>query len=176
MEAGCNDAHPRDYHHAYHLYGAAKGRNYARRPDHTYTSQLGSRLSWGANDMDDRRVGPLSRKVLIADDSDDIIETMSVLLDLLGYEVVVARDGHEALTAAEQHRPSVALLDIGMPGIDGYELARQIRARPWGRNMRLVAVTGYGRMEDKLRAGLPPGSTCTSPNQQRCRKFSERWT
>jgi CheY-like chemotaxis protein len=65
---------------------------------------------------------------------------------------VVAHDGLAALELAERERPDVAVLDIGMPGMNGYEVARSLRREHWGRGLRLIAVTGWGQDEDKRRA------------------------
>jgi signal transduction histidine kinase len=92
------------------------------------------------------------KRVLVADDNADVADTMAVLLRHCGYEVDVAHDGIEAFTAAARAKPDVALLDIGMPRMSGYELARRIRAEPWGRNLPLIAVTGWGQEEDKRNA------------------------
>lgn len=93
-----------------------------------------------------------AREVLLADDNPDALSSLALLLELAGHRVHVARDGHEALAAAEQLRPEVAILDIGMPGLNGYQVAREIRARPWGRTVRLIALTGWGRQEEQQRA------------------------
>jgi CheY-like chemotaxis protein len=92
------------------------------------------------------------RRVLVADDNHDATETLSLLLQTLGNEVRTANDGVRALEEAEAFRPDVVLLDIGMPGLDGYQVARLIRARPWGADVVLVALTGWGQEEDRLRA------------------------
>ena len=70
----------------------------------------------------------------------------------MGMRSRVANDGRVALAAAEAFRPHVALLDIGMPKLNGYEVARHIRAEPWGKAVILVAMTGWGQAEDKRRA------------------------
>jgi len=93
-----------------------------------------------------------SRRVLVADDNEDSAETMAMLLEALGNEVRVAHDGAQAVEQAEAFRPSVVLLDIGMPRVDGYEAARRIRAQAWGRDMVLVALTGWGQDEDRRRS------------------------
>jgi PAS domain S-box-containing protein len=90
--------------------------------------------------------------VLVADDNVDNAEVSATLLDLWGHEVVVAHAGYAALELAERARPQVLLLDIGMPDLNGYEVAAAVRAAPWGRDMTLVAVTGWGRDEDRRRA------------------------
>jgi CheY-like chemotaxis protein len=93
-----------------------------------------------------------SRRILVVDDNPDGVETLSRLLRLMGNEVRTAHDGQEALEAAEAFRPDVAVLDIGLPTIDGYEAARRMREQPWGRDMILVALTGWGQEEDRRRA------------------------
>ncbi|HEY0886778.1 MAG TPA: ATP-binding protein [Ramlibacter sp.] len=92
------------------------------------------------------------RSVLIADDNRDALESLAALLAMHGHEVHVAADGSEALAQAERVRPDVVLLDIGMPGLTGYEVARRIRASDWGQQMLLVALTGWGQAEDQARA------------------------
>ena len=77
---------------------------------------------------------------------------LRTLLELEGYQVWVAEDGHQGLAAVHQCRPDVALIDVGIPGINGFELARQIRATDVGPKVRLIAVTGYGREEDRRAA------------------------
>ena len=91
-------------------------------------------------------------RVLVVDDHVDAAETLAMLLRLGGHEVRVAHDADSALAAGEGFAPQVALLDIGLPGVDGHELARRLRARPWGRGVRLVALTGWGQPGDRQRA------------------------
>ena len=92
------------------------------------------------------------RRVLVADDNHDAADSLAMLLELGGHEVRVAHDGREALAIANAFRPEVALLDIAMPGMDGHEVARALRAEPWGRGVVLVALTGWGQHEDRHRA------------------------
>jgi signal transduction histidine kinase/ActR/RegA family two-component response regulator len=87
-------------------------------------------------------------KILVADDVIDSRQSLGMGLGLLGHEVRTAGDGIEALDVAAAFRPQVAILDIGMPGLDGYELAQKIRKEPWGRDMLLVALTGWGQSQD----------------------------
>jgi PAS domain S-box-containing protein len=103
------------------------------------------------------RSGPAGRaqrrlRVLVVDDNADSAETMAVLLGVWGHEVITASTGTEALELAQRRRPDVVLLDIGLPGIDGYEVARRIRATPELSETVLVAMTGYGQSEDRQRA------------------------
>jgi len=92
------------------------------------------------------------RVVLLADDNADAVEVLAELLRLHGHRVEVAHDGHEAARLAERLRPGVLVLDIGMPGLNGYEVARQVRAQPWGADALLIAATGWGQEEDRRKA------------------------
>jgi len=89
--------------------------------------------------------------ILVVDDNHDAAESMSMLLKVLGVEVRVAHDGPQALAAFEACRPRMVLLDIGMPGMDGYEVARRLRASPGVPRASLVALTGWGQDEDRKR-------------------------
>jgi CheY-like chemotaxis protein len=91
------------------------------------------------------------RCILVVDDNRDAASSLAMLLELDGHPVVTAHDGQTALAAADSHRPDVALLDIGLPIVDGYEVCRRIRQQPWGRTMILVALTGWGHDEDRAR-------------------------
>ena len=93
------------------------------------------------------------RRILVADDNSDALESLATLLELGGHEVFSAANGALALESAERNLPEVALLDIGMPKLDGYEVARRIRAQPWGRGITLVALTGWGQDSDRRRSG-----------------------
>jgi CheY-like chemotaxis protein len=98
------------------------------------------------------REPPRPRQVLIADDNRDAAESLAMLLELEGHQVTVASSGAEALEHIMRYSPDVALLDIGMPKPDGYEVARQVRSNPACKQLVLVAVTGWGQQGDKLRA------------------------
>ena len=93
-----------------------------------------------------------SRRVLIADDNRDAAESLAVLLRMDGHDVTLAYDGPQALAVLAHARPEVALLDIGMPGLNGYEVARRVRHGPLGHAITLIAVTGWGQDRDKARA------------------------
>jgi two-component system, chemotaxis family, CheB/CheR fusion protein len=94
----------------------------------------------------------VSRRVLVADDNRDGAESLEMVLKMLGHEVYIAFDGTEALELARRHRPDVGVIDVGMPDITGYEVARRIRAEAWGSATTLIALTGWGQEEDKRRA------------------------
>jgi signal transduction histidine kinase/ActR/RegA family two-component response regulator len=100
----------------------------------------------------DARAPARPRRVLIADDNADALATMAMLLEMEGHEVHTASDGERALAEAEKLRPDVAILDIGMPRLDGHDVARRIRATEWGRNVLLIALTGWGQAHDQQRA------------------------
>jgi signal transduction histidine kinase/ActR/RegA family two-component response regulator len=91
-------------------------------------------------------------RILVADDNRDAADTLSAILELDGHEVRTAYDGVEALQIAEQFAPQVALLDIGMPNLNGYQTARRIRQQSWGSSMLLVALTGWGQEQDRRQA------------------------
>jgi CheY-like chemotaxis protein len=90
-----------------------------------------------------------ARRVLVVDDNPDHLELLADLLTMRGYEVIRARDAGEALRLISEHKPHACVIDIGLPDMDGYELARKLRAIPEARDSRLVAVTGYGTKADK---------------------------
>lgn len=92
------------------------------------------------------------RRILVADDNRDIAETMGEILRLEGHEVHLAFDGIEAYERYQQLDPELVLLDIGMPGLRGDEVARLIRAHPTNTEVRLVAITGWGQPSDKQNA------------------------
>jgi CheY-like chemotaxis protein len=83
------------------------------------------------------------------DDNRDGAESLSRMLRIMGHDVQLAYDGQQGVEAAEVFLPEVVFLDIGMPKLDGHEAARHIRRHPWGRSMVLVALTGWGREEDR---------------------------
>ena len=92
-----------------------------------------------------------SLHILVVDDNPDTAISMGMLLQLMGHEIRTAHDGLEAVHVAEQFRPDVVLLDIGLPLADGYRAAEMIRGQPWGKEMVLIAVTGWGQEADKRR-------------------------
>ncbi|MES2535687.1 MAG: response regulator [Pseudomonadota bacterium] len=96
--------------------------------------------------------GPASHTVLLIEDNEDGREMMSLMLKAYGNRVLKAADGIEGLRIAAEGRPDIALVDIGLPGIDGYEVARRLRADPATRHIKLIALTGYGLQDDQRRA------------------------
>jgi CheY-like chemotaxis protein len=91
-------------------------------------------------------------RVLVVDDNKDSAESLGMLLQLKENDIRTAHDGLDAVTVAETFRPELVLLDIGLPKLNGYEVARRIRQQPWGRDMILVALTGWGQDEDRRRS------------------------
>lgn len=94
----------------------------------------------------------LKRRILLVEDNSDALEVLTDLFALWGHEVQAASDGLSAVDAALAMLPDIAFIDIGLPGIDGYEVARRIRADPKGRALKLVALTGYGAPEQRAQA------------------------
>jgi CheY-like chemotaxis protein len=95
---------------------------------------------------------PRPRRVLIVDDNRDATETLEMLLQLWGYEVRSVHSGLSALEVAPEYRPEVVLLDIGLPGMSGYDVAQRLREVPGFSDVVLVAVTGYGQDNDRSRS------------------------
>jgi CheY-like chemotaxis protein len=91
----------------------------------------------------------MSKRILVADDNADAAESLQLWLQMAGFEVHVAFNGVDALAAAEALLPDVVLLDLGMPGMSGLEVARRIRASAWGGSLVLVALTGWGQDQDR---------------------------
>ena len=96
------------------------------------------------------------KKILVIDDNRDAANTLAMLIKLKGNEVKAGYCGQEAMVLGETFLPDIAILDIGMPGMDGYETCSLIRQEPWGRNITILALTGYGQEED-IRKSLEAG-------------------
>lgn len=92
------------------------------------------------------------RRLLVIDDNRDAAESMSMLFELWGHEVVCVYDGRAALETAAKYRPHAVFLDIGLPGMDGYEIAERLRELPQCAHAILVAITGYGQDDDRRRS------------------------
>jgi PAS domain S-box-containing protein len=92
------------------------------------------------------------RRILVVEDNPDARESLRMLLESLGHRVVTAVDGRQGLDLALTCRPEVVLIDLGLPEVDGYAIARAIRQAPGGKTIRLIAITGYGQAEDRLRS------------------------
>ena len=95
---------------------------------------------------------PARHRILVVEDNPDSAEAMQMLLEKLGHEVRVVADGRDALDVAMVLKPDVILLDIGLPGMDGYELAQRLRAAPETSAANIIAVSGYGQEKDRSRS------------------------
>jgi CheY-like chemotaxis protein len=95
---------------------------------------------------------PVTRRVLIVDDSEDGADSLGMLLEIVGHQIWKAYDGAAALALAERVRPDVVVLDIGLPVMNGFEACRQIRQAPWGKDIVMVALTGWGQDEVRREA------------------------
>jgi CheY-like chemotaxis protein len=91
-------------------------------------------------------------RILVVDDNHDSALSLAMMLSIMGHETRTAHDGESAVAAAESFLPEVVLLDIGLPKLNGYEVAQRIREQPWGTTMFLIAVTGWGQEEDRQRS------------------------
>ena len=92
------------------------------------------------------------RRILVVDDDHDSAESLAMLFQLMGHDVRAAHNGLAAVDLAEAFRPDLIVLDIGMPGLDGYEVCRRIRQHSWGRAAVIAALTGWSRDEDRDRS------------------------
>jgi len=91
-------------------------------------------------------------KILVVDDNRDSALSLAMMLSIMGHETRTAHDGESAVSTAESFRPEVVLLDIGLPKLNGYEVAQRIRENGWGTSIFLIAVTGWGQDEDRQRS------------------------
>jgi PAS domain S-box-containing protein len=112
----------------------------------------GNSTTLSVSDSDVPPSAVAGRRVLVADDNKDAADALAMLLELSGHEVRVAHGGRAALSLAQTFRPDVAILDIGMPDLSGYDVAAQLRREPWGGAIVLIALTGWGRDDDRQRA------------------------
>jgi PAS domain S-box-containing protein len=99
-----------------------------------------------------RTEAEMQHRILIVDDNRDSADSLAMLLELTGNKTYMAHDGIEAMEAIEKHRPEVVLLDIGLPKLDGHEVCRRVREQPWGKNIVVIALTGWGQDDDRRRS------------------------
>jgi signal transduction histidine kinase/ActR/RegA family two-component response regulator len=131
-----------------HSRGTGLGSEFeVRLPIVSRPREISSDLDSGMIDGSDRLC-----RVLIVDDNRDHAESLGMLLELKGHETKTASDGTEGIDKAKSFKPEVILLDIGMPKLNGYECAQRIRQQPWGQDVVLVALTGWGQEQDKRMA------------------------
>jgi PAS domain S-box-containing protein len=95
---------------------------------------------------------PPQRRVLVVDDNRDSADSLAMLMEITGNKAYMAHDGVAAVAAIEKHRPEVVLLDIGLPGLDGHEVCRRVREQPWGKDIVMIALTGWGQDDDRRRS------------------------
>jgi CheY-like chemotaxis protein/two-component sensor histidine kinase len=93
-----------------------------------------------------------TRRIMIVDDNRDSADSLAMLLEITGNKTYLAHDGIEAVQAIERYRPEVVLLDIGLPKLNGHEVCRRIREQPWGKDMVVIALTGWGQEDDRRRS------------------------
>ncbi|MGE3315699.1 MAG: response regulator [Planctomycetaceae bacterium] len=105
----------------------------------------------GLRAMNNSNASSQKLRILVVDDNRDSVESLRLLLTFLGHDVRVAYDGLEGISVAEEFRPEMILLDIGMPKLDGYETCRRIRSYDWGRQIAIIAQTGWGQQDDRRR-------------------------
>jgi signal transduction histidine kinase/ActR/RegA family two-component response regulator len=129
--------------------GAGRGSEFAIRLPRSIVVPTALQAAPGSTAQSDQASG---QRVLLADDNRDAADSLAMLLEMNGYRVTVGYNGEDALRLARQLLPNVMILDIGMPDITGFEVARRVRLEPWGRDVYLIAVTGWGQKEDKALA------------------------
>jgi signal transduction histidine kinase/DNA-binding response OmpR family regulator len=123
-----------------------------------FTVRLPALLDWVAPDRSEQALATNGkgtravRRVLIADDNEDCAESLAMLLRLKGYDVRTVSDGPQAIQMASQFLPEAVLLDIGMPTLNGYDVARMMREEPWGKHLLMIAQTGWGQARDRQRS------------------------
>jgi signal transduction histidine kinase len=136
--------------------GSAEARSEGPGRGSEFVVRLPLVLPPAGRDRDKNDDGPaaaaLRRRVLVVDDNRDAATTLAMLLSMMGHQTRTAHDGLEALAAAEAFRADVILLDIGMPKLNGNDVARRLRQEPWGRDVTLVALTGWGQEDDRRRS------------------------
>ena len=126
--------------------GLGRGSEFRVRLPTRLTRQTDSAMP-ASTDKPHRRL-----KILVVDDNRDAAASLSMVLELIGHEVMAAYDGESAVRLADEFRPQMVLLDLGMPNVNGYEACRRIRDYAWGAEMTLIAVTGWGQEEDRRRS------------------------
>jgi CheY-like chemotaxis protein len=113
----------------------------ASMPESSVREEVGS---------DELRMLDVKRRVLVVDDNRDTADSLALMLESLGHEARTAYDGARAIAVADEFRPDVILMDIGMPRFNGFQAAQRIRAQPWADRVVLIAITGWARDEDKV--------------------------
>jgi PAS domain S-box-containing protein len=107
-------------------------------------------VSSSVSDADPK--SPSQRRILVVDDNVDSAESLAMLLEITGNQTYLAHDGVEAIESVEKYLPEVVLLDIGLPKLDGHEVCRRVREQPWGKDIRIIALTGWGQDDDRRKS------------------------
>jgi CheY-like chemotaxis protein len=136
---------------AAHSAGPGQGSEFTIRLPVTRAAEVGSRNEADAGSRALPSTARVSKRVLVVDDNRDAADSLAVLLRLHGHEVRVAYEGPAALAASAEFGPDLVLLDLGMPGMDGYEVARRLRQSPAFAGRVLAALTGWGQEADRMR-------------------------
>jgi CheY-like chemotaxis protein len=121
----------------------------AKRPVERHGGRAAAPASTQAGHAPHGKAGPAIRRVLVVDDNADAAQTVAMLLEVLGHETAVEDDPLQALASARERSFDAFVLDIGLPGMDGHELARQIRTLPQAAGALFIALTGYGQQQDR---------------------------
>jgi CheY-like chemotaxis protein len=133
--------------------GAVEARSEGLGKGSTFTISLPAVAGRAAEDHPSAPVArPARRRVLLIEDEKDVRDMLRLVLESEGHEVSIAASGAEGLARLGSFRPDIALVDIGLPGMDGYEVARRARSAPGGERLRLIAISGYGQDKDRQRA------------------------
>jgi CheY-like chemotaxis protein len=117
--------------------------------EHTPTS-IGEAPTREEGRSDETRQVDVKRRILVVDDNRDTADSLALMLEALGHQARTAYDGARAIAVADEFRPDVILMDIGMPRFNGFQAAQRIRAQPWADRTVLIAITGWDRDEDRL--------------------------
>jgi PAS domain S-box-containing protein len=133
-----------------HSEGVGRGSEFTVR----LPAAVPTNATWTGEMQQPDAVRTAALKILVADDNVDAAESLAILLRLQGHDVRVAHDGLGAVREAETFRPEVALVDIGMPIMNGHDVARWIRAQPWGGNILVIALTGWNQPMDRVQTSL----------------------
>ena len=130
----------------------AKSEGLGRGSEFIVSLPVGTVDSSATRSADTAAPASIGRRVLVADDNQDAADSLAMILEMAGHDVRVVHDGRAALSVAQTFRPDTVLLDIGMPQLNGHEVAQALRQEPWGAGMRLIALTGWGQESDRQQA------------------------
>jgi CheY-like chemotaxis protein len=136
--------------------GSVNARSAGRGAGSEFTVRLPTAFSHKAvhpeSTMDQMKGSEQFRRILVVDDNRDSALTLAMILKIMGHETRTAHDGLEAIEIAAEQHPDVIFLDVGMPKLNGYDTCRRIREQPWGKDIVIIALTGWGQAEDYRRS------------------------